>query len=64
MPRPRNARSTKPRPAFVLPKPNGLLTPRVQAVGPEHLRQHERLPSKIGMLKKRCELFKSARNRL
>src|SRR5439155_671802 len=36
MPRPRNARSTKPRKAFVLPKPNGQLVPRVQAVGPEH----------------------------
>jgi transposase len=36
MPRPRTARSTKARKAFVLQKPNGQLTPRVQAVGPEH----------------------------
>jgi len=36
MPRPRNARSTKPRKGFVLQKPNGQLVPRVQAVGPEH----------------------------
>jgi len=36
MPRPRNARSTKPRKAFVLQKPNGQLVPRVQRVGPEH----------------------------
>jgi transposase len=36
MPRPRNARSTKPRKAFVLQKPNGQLVPRVQQVGPEH----------------------------
>jgi transposase len=36
MPRPRTARSTKPRKAFVLQKPSGQLMPRVQAVGPEH----------------------------
>jgi transposase len=36
MPRPRNARSTQPRKALVLQKPNGQLVPRVQAVGPEH----------------------------
>src|SRR5712692_9899358 len=36
MPRPRTARSTKARKAFVLQKPNGQLVPRVQRVGPEH----------------------------
>jgi transposase len=36
MPRPRTARSARTKKAFVLQKPNGLLTPRVQAVGPEH----------------------------
>ncbi len=36
MPRPRTARPPKARKAFVLHKPNGQLTPRVQAVGPEH----------------------------
>jgi transposase len=36
MPRPRSARPAKARKTFVLQKPNGQLTPRVQAVGPEH----------------------------
>jgi transposase len=36
MPRLRTARSAKAKKAFVLQKPNGQLTPRVQAVGPEH----------------------------
>jgi transposase len=36
MPRPRSARPAKARKAFVLQKPNGQLTARVQAVGPEH----------------------------
>ncbi len=36
MPRPRTARSAKTKKAFVLQKPSGQLTPRVQAVGPEH----------------------------
>jgi transposase len=36
MPRLRTARPAKANKAFVLQKPNGQLTPRVQAVGPEH----------------------------
>jgi len=36
MPRPRTPRPPKARKAFALQKPNGQLTPRVQAVGPEH----------------------------
>jgi hypothetical protein len=36
MPRPRTARPPKAHKAFVLQKPNGQFTPRVQAVGPEH----------------------------
>jgi transposase len=36
MPRPRTARRPRVKKAFVLQKPNGQLTPRVQAVGPEH----------------------------
>jgi transposase len=36
MPRPRTPRPPKGRKAFVLQKPNGQLTARVQAVGPEH----------------------------
>jgi transposase len=36
MPRPRTGRPARTRKAFVLQKPNGQLTPRVQAVGPEH----------------------------
>jgi transposase len=36
MPRSQTARPDKVRKAFVLQKPNGKLTPRVQAVGPEH----------------------------
>ena len=36
MPRPRSARPSRARKGFVLQKPNGLLTPRVQAVGAEH----------------------------
>jgi transposase len=36
MPRPRTARPAKTKRVFVLQKPSGLLTPRVQAVGPEH----------------------------
>src|SRR5215470_6000420 len=36
MPRSRTARPPKAKRAFVLQKPNGQLTPRVQAVGPEH----------------------------
>src|SRR5439155_2102345 len=36
MPRLRTARPSRARKGFVLQKPNGLLTPRVQAVGPEH----------------------------
>jgi transposase len=36
MPRLRTPRPAKARKAFVLQKPNGQLTPRVQAVGPEH----------------------------
>jgi transposase len=36
MPRARTPRPPKARKAFVLLKPNGQLTPRVQAVGPEH----------------------------
>src|SRR5215467_7633722 len=35
MPRPRTARPARTKKAFVLQKPNGQLTPRVQAVGPE-----------------------------
>ena len=36
MPRPRTTPPAKARKGFVLQKPTGLLTPRVQAVGPEH----------------------------
>src|SRR5882724_13139867 len=36
MPRLRSAPPAKAPKGFVLQKPNGLLTPRVQAVGPEH----------------------------
>src|SRR5437660_675918 len=36
MPRLRSAPPAKAKKGFVLQKPNGLLTPRVQAVGPEH----------------------------
>lgn len=36
MPRQRTVRPRKAKPAFVLQKPNGVLTPRVQTVGPEH----------------------------
>src|SRR6266481_5504180 len=36
MPRSRTARPAKAKKAFVLQKPNGLLVPRVQRVGPEH----------------------------
>src|SRR6266851_4181823 len=36
MPRLRTARSSKAKKAFVLQKPNGLLIPRVQSVGPDH----------------------------
>ena len=36
MPRLRSAPPAKATKGFVLQKPNGLLTPRVQAVGPEH----------------------------
>jgi len=36
MPRSRTARSSKAHKSLVLHKPNGLLSPRVQAVGPEH----------------------------
>ena len=36
MSRPRGARRAMARKGFVLQKPNGLLTPRVQQVGPEH----------------------------
>jgi hypothetical protein len=36
MSRPRANRSAKTRKAFLLQKPTGQFTPRVQAVGPEH----------------------------
>src|SRR3984893_15381948 len=36
MSRPRCNRSTKTRKTFLLQKPNGELTPRIQEVGPEH----------------------------
>jgi transposase len=36
MPRPRTARPAKAKRAFVLQKPNGQISPRVQAIGPEH----------------------------
>ena len=36
MSRPRGAGPARARKGFVLQKPHGLLTPRVQAVGPEH----------------------------
>ena len=36
MPRSRSARPAQARKGFLLQKPNGVLVPRVQQVGPEH----------------------------